>query len=152
MRRLALAIAFSISTPISIRAQATAPARMPSVTLPAELDRVLRDYERLWKASDAAALAALFTDDGFALSNGKPPVRGRDAIRVAYSRVAGGDLRLRALSHATADTVGYIVGAYAFGADTTDVGKFVLALRRPRGGSWLIAADIDNSIRRPGGP
>jgi uncharacterized protein (TIGR02246 family) len=152
MRSLRFAIALSLAAPISIHAQATPPARMPSVTLPAELDRVLRDYERLWKASDAAALAALFTDDGFALSNGKPPVRGRDGIQGAYSRVAGGDLRLRALGHATADTVGYIVGAYAFGSDTTDVGKFVLALRRPRGGAWLIAADIDNSIRRPGGP
>ena len=151
MRTLALALLASLAAPISASAQATPPARMPSVTLPAELDRVLRDYERLWKAGDAAALAALFADDGFALSNGKPAVRGRDAIQTAYSRVAGGDLRLRALSHATADTVGYIVGAYAFGADTTDVGKFVLALRRPRGGAWQIAADIDNSIRRPGG-
>ena len=45
---------------------------MASVTLPPELDRVLRDYENAWQAKDAGALARLFTEDGFVLSNGKP--------------------------------------------------------------------------------
>src|SRR5688500_1476418 len=64
---------------------APAPAdTLPFVTLPPSLDRVLRDYERGWRARDAAALAALFTDDGFVLSGGRPPARGRDAIRARY--------------------------------------------------------------------
>jgi hypothetical protein len=46
--------------------------------------------------------------------------------------------------------VGYIVGAYAYGdAPPPDRGKFVLALRRARGGPWLIAADLDQSNRQP---
>lgn len=128
-----------------------APPALPSVSLPQELERVLRDYERAWRAGDARGLAALFTDDGFVLSNGKIPVRGRDAIRAAYQN-ASGDLRLRALAYAVHDTLGYIIGAYAYGGDDTarDVGKFMLALRRGRGGLWLIAADIDNTNRRPG--
>jgi ketosteroid isomerase-like protein len=123
---------------------------MASVTLPAELDRVLRDYERAWQAKDPAALAALFTEDGFVLPNGKPPVRGREAIRAAYQD-AGGALKLRALAYTVADTVGYIIGAYAWGdaAAVGDNGKFMLALRRAPGGPWLIAADIDNMNRRP---
>jgi hypothetical protein len=46
------------------QAQAGPPAAppLPSVTLPPELDRVLRDYEREWQARSAPALAALFTD------------------------------------------------------------------------------------------
>ncbi|MGH9202759.1 MAG: YybH family protein, partial [Vicinamibacterales bacterium] len=60
-----------------------APAPLPSVTLPPELDRVLRDYERHWKASDGAALSALFTEDGFINRGGW--IRGRDAIRAAYA-------------------------------------------------------------------
>jgi ketosteroid isomerase-like protein len=123
----------------------------PSVDLPAELDRVLRDYERLWKAGDAAGLADLFTEDGMALSNGKPPAKGRAAIAAGY-RQAGGDLTLRALAFATADTVGYIIGAYRYGDATEDMGKFILALRRSQDGPWLIAGDIDNSNRRPGPP
>lgn len=127
------------------------PPPLPSIQLPAELDRVLRDYERSWKAGDAAGLAALFTEDGF-VPTGRGWVRGRDAIRATYAN-AGGGLQLRALAFAVQDTVGYIVGAYGYGdapsppAPVPDRGKFVLALRRARGGAWLIAADIDQSNR-----
>jgi ketosteroid isomerase-like protein len=113
---------------------------------------VLRDYERLWKASDAAGLAALFTEDGFVAAMRGGWVKGRDAIRANYAQ-AGGGLQLRALAYATQDTVGYIIGAYGWappGAEregeaspVPDRGRFVLALRRPVGGKWLIAADID---------
>jgi ketosteroid isomerase-like protein len=124
--------------------------RLPSVTLPPALDRVLRDYERAWQGRDAAALAALFTEDGFVLSNGKPPVRGRAAIRKAYAD-SGGPLSLRALAYSISGTTGYIIGAYG-GDPATDDGKFILAVRRGPARKWLIAADIDNSNRRPGAP
>jgi ketosteroid isomerase-like protein len=140
-----------LALPPSIaRAQTPAPAApLPSVVLPSELDRVLRDYERAWQAGDPAAVAALFTADGFALSNGKQAVRGHDAIRAVYQG-AGGPLRLRALAYAVQDTVGYVIGAYGYGGDSSalDTGKFILALRRTGGGPWLIAADMDNSNRR----
>lgn len=124
---------------------------LASADLPDELNRVLRDYEREWQAKRPEGLAALFTEDGLALSNGRPPVRGRPAIIEAY-RQAGGALRLRGLAFATADTVGYIIGAYRWDADTSDAGKFILALRRSPGGPWLIAADIDNTNRPPRSP
>jgi len=124
-----------------------APPTLSSITLPPELDRVLRDYERGWRAGDEKALAALFTEDGF-VPTGGGWVRGRDRIRATYENSAG-DLQLRALAYAVADTVGYIVGAYGYGGTpaTLDRGKFVLALRRAPGGQWLIAADIDQSNR-----
>lgn len=53
-------------------------------------------------------------------------------------------LRLRALNHAVADTVGHIVGAYAHEDALRVVGKGVPALRRAPNGPWFIAADIDN--------
>jgi len=116
-------------------------------SLPPELDRVLRDYERAWAAKDARALADLFTEDGFVLADGSPPVRGREAIRQAYSD-AGGPLWLRSLGHATDGDVGYILGVYTHKPDGPLAGKFVLTLRRHPGGPWLIAADMDNSIAR----
>ena len=147
MRRPLLAFILLTSAGATVgAAPVAAQAETPSVELPPELDRVLRDYEREWKAGNAAALAALFTEDGMALSNGRPPVRGRADITKAYG-ISGGDLRLRAVAYAAADTVGYIVGLYRWGADTSDTGKFVLALRRAPRGRWLIAADIDNSLR-----
>ena len=122
-----------------------APAALPSVSLPPELDRVLRDYERHWRASDGAALSQLFTEDGFINRNGW--IRGRDAIRQAYTR-SGGDLRLRAVGYAAGDTVGYIVGGYRYGDAANDGGKFILTLRRAPRGDWKIAADLDAANRQ----
>ena len=128
--------------------QATQQAPLPSVTLPPELDRILRDYERAWRAGDAPALAALFAEDGFVLQGGRPPVRGRASIQSAYTGQAGGPLRLRALAHATADSIGYIVGAYAYGDSPNDMGKFTLTLKRSADGRWMIFSDMDNGNRR----
>lgn len=33
------------------------PTELPDVALPPQLDRVLRDFERAWRANDSAALA-----------------------------------------------------------------------------------------------
>ena len=127
------------------------PAALPSVTLPPELDRVLKDYERAWRAHDAAALAALFAEDGFVMSSGHPPVRGREAIRAKYAN-SGGPLSLRALAWATEGNVGYIIGGFGGEVGPPDSGKFILALKRGSDGRWLIAADMDNSNRRPQPP
>ncbi len=129
----------------ALSSTAGAQAPLPSVALPPELDRVLRDYERGWRAGDEKALAELFTEDGFVPWSGGW-VRGRDGIRRNYQN-SQGDLQLRAVAYAVADTVGYIVGAYGYGERGQDRGKFVLALRRAPKGRWLIAADIDQSNR-----
>ena len=123
--------------------------QLPSFELPDALTRVLRDYEAAWRAKDPVALAALFTDDAFVLQNGRPPVRGRDAIREAYAN-SGGPLYLRALAYSADGVTGYIIGAYAARENGPDDGKFILALRQRPDGRWMIAADMDNSNRRMG--
>lgn len=150
LRSAAVLALLSVAAPAA-RAQDTPPPPLPSVTLPAEVERVLRDYERNWAAGDEAALAALFTEDGFILQNGRPPVRGRANIQQAYASSQGA-LRLRALGYAVDDSVGYIIGAYGYGEGDADMGKFVLALRRTPGGPWQIAADIDNGNQQPRRP
>ena len=122
-------------------------AKHPSVELPPELARILRDYENGWATSQPDSLAALFTKDGFALPSGRPPSRGQKEISAAYAR-ARGSLALRALAYKVDGAVGYIVGAYSYDDAGDDTGKFVLAIRKSDSGTWLIAADIDNSIRR----
>jgi ketosteroid isomerase-like protein len=150
----ALLAALAFAAPTTVAGQGTPTPTLPSITLPPEVERVLRDYERHWAAGDEAALAALFTEDGFVLQNGRPPIRGREAIRQAYAPFDG-PLRLRAMGYAVGDSVGYIVGGYRYGDATEDSGKFVLALRRTPGGPWLIASDMDNfntMPRRPAAP
>lgn len=146
----AIALCVTISAPVVAQQRDAQPsaAPLPSIALPPELERVLRDYERGWQNRDAKALAEIFTSDGFVLSNGRPAVRGREAIARQYAD-GGGPLALRALAYAVSDTVGYIIGAYAPTAGATDDGKFILALRRRAGGRWEIAADMDNMNRRP---
>ena len=119
----------------------------PSVELPPDLARVLSDYEKAWQARDETALAALFTADGFVLPNGRPPVRGREAIRQHYAD-SGGPLVLRVFAFATEGSVGYIIGGFSEERSTPDIGKFTLTLRREAGGRWLIVSDMDNSNRR----
>jgi ketosteroid isomerase-like protein len=123
---------------------------LPSVQLPPDLDRVLRDYETAWRAHDPDALAAIFAEDGFVLASTKAPVRGRAAIRETYAH-AGGPLALRALAFETHGPVGYIIGAFGRTEGGPDSGKFILALRRV-GKRWMITADIDNSSHPPAPP
>lgn len=146
-RCAALALLLAPWAPLSAQSSAgstAAPATLPSVTLPPELDRVLRDYEKHWAANNLAELAKLFTEDGLVMQSGKMPVRGRTGIAAAYNGGAGGALKLRAMAFATGDTVGYILGGYRYGDASEDAGKFTLTLRRARGGPWLIASDMDN--------
>lgn len=133
------------------RSQTADPLGLEPVALPAPLDRVLRDYEAAWEAGDGKRLAALFTEDGFALSNGRLPMRGRAAIEAWHTR-PGGDLQLRAFAWSTSDSVGYIVGGYTYPGMTGPGGKFLLALRRGADRRWLIAADMDNSAAPPRRP
>lgn len=140
-----VALLLLAASPVCAQTPATP---LPSVSLPAPLARVLTDYETAWQNKDERALAALFTEDGFVLSGGTPPVRGRAAIERHYAD-QGGPLALRALAFATEGNLGHIIGAYARGRGEPDVGKFTLTLRRQADGRWLIASDMDNGNSRP---
>jgi ketosteroid isomerase-like protein len=136
-----------LAIPATGWAQEKAAWPMPVVSLPPELDRVLRDYEAAWQAGDGEGLAKVFTSDGIILPSGKLPERGTAAIRASHTE-PGGDLELVAFAWATGDTVGYIVGGYRYPTTTGPGGKYVVALRKGRDGRWRIAADIENASRR----
>ncbi|HEL2978824.1 TPA: nuclear transport factor 2 family protein [Stenotrophomonas maltophilia] len=123
--------------------------RLPDAPLPPSLHRVLRDYEQAWRKGDAKALAALFAVDGFVLQSNHPPLRGRSAIEAAYAGQGSSPLRLRALAYAVEGNTGYIIGAYSYGNNVGDTGKFTLTLKRVGDGSWLIFSDMDNTSAPP---
>jgi ketosteroid isomerase-like protein len=122
--------------------------QQPSVELPPELARVLSDYDAAWQNRNAAALAALFVEDGFVLPQGYPPVRGRGAIERYYTG-QGGPLSLRAIAFAAEGGVGYIIGGYSVKKGEQDIGKFTLTLRKAPGGRWQIVSDMDNGSQQP---
>lgn len=121
--------------------------QLPSVDLPPDLARVLTDYETAYRRS-GSAVAELFTEDGFVLSGGRPPIRGRVAIAEYYG-AGRGPLSLRAIAFGAEGSVGYIIGGYASDRNAVDAGKFTLTLRKRPDGRWLIVSDMDNSNRRP---
>ena len=122
-------------------------APQPTVQLPLDLNRVLTDYEEAWRAKDEKALADLFTEDGFVLSSGRPPVRGRKQIEKRYME-SGGPLSLRALAFATEGAVGYIIGGFTRHKGDPDIGKFTLTLRKEKDGRWMIMSDMDNGNKK----
>ena len=144
LARTALVVA--MATLLSAGARAADPAP-PSAALPADLDRVLRDYEKAWRARDARALAALFTEDAFVLSPGSLPARGRAAITRHYAG-AGGHLYLRAFAFSVDGRLAWIVGGFSHVEGAPDDGKFTLTLARSDDGRWRITSDMDNGNER----
>ncbi len=128
----------------NLPSQSPGPLGQSIITLPSELDRVLRDYEAAWRAGDGRKLASLFTEDGMALPSGSLPHRGRSNI-AASIKGPGGELQLHAIAYGTSDSVGYIIGGFRYPSSSGPGGKFLLALRRGADGKWLIAADMDNA-------
>ena len=149
--KTSLALVLLLAVPAGAQSPSPSPAAtpspLPSITLPAPLARVLTDYEAAWAGKDAAALAALFADDGFVLSSGTPPVRGRAAIERHYAG-QGGPLALRAFVYATEGSIGTIIGGFARATGEPDIGKFTLTLVKGPGGRWLIQSDMDNGNAR----
>ena len=119
----------------------------PGIQMPADLTRVLTDYEEAWSSRNAGALSRLFAEDGFVLPGGFQPVRGRAEIERFYTG-KGGPLSLRAIAFAAEGKVGYIIGGYTSKKGEPDAGKFTLTLRKGTDGKWLIMSDMDNSNQR----
>lgn len=154
MSCLLLPLLASVSIAIPARAQApsdsAAAKQLPSVELPPDLARVLTDYEAAYRKT-GPAVAELFVEDGFVLTGGRPPIKGRAAIAQFYGRMLG-PLALRAIAYAAEGSVGYIIGAYTTERGAPDLGKFTLTLRKERDGRWMIVSDMDNPNRRRPGP
>jgi len=125
---------------------------LPFVTLPDDLDRVLRDYEAGWASLDKSKIAGLFTDDGL-LQWGDDWARGPRSIRIALLGKSGG-LRMRAQAFETHESFAFIVGAYGYYRDTTfvDQGRYSLTLRKVNGGPWHIAVAFMSNTSAPAPP
>lgn len=115
--------------------------RLPVVPLPADLEDVLRSFERNWQARDnKTALAEQFTDSGL-FQYADDWLRGRPAIRMMLLG-SGGPLRLRAQTFASERPAAHVGGMYGFYRDTAwvDQGRFLFILYRDRERPWRIAA------------
>jgi predicted TIM-barrel fold metal-dependent hydrolase len=115
--------------------------RLPIVSLPTDIEDVVRSFERNWRAGDnKTALAEQFTDSGL-FQYADDWLRGRPAIRMMLLG-SGGPLRLRPQTFGTEGNAAHVGGMYGFYRDTAwvDQGRFLFVLHRDRERPWRIAA------------
>ena len=121
------------------------------------IDEQNRAYVGALLRADAAAYAAIFTDDAVSLPAHGAIVRGRDAIRRAiaatFGRLAFTSGRVRTAETRVAGGVAYEFGTYAFDgeADRTPVrlrGRYATVWKRVDG-RWLIALDVSQPDAPP---
>jgi ketosteroid isomerase-like protein len=137
---------FSLILSLTFITHLTYSQEVSSIGLPAELREVLDNYEQGWSNKNASALANLFTEDGFILRPGHPPVKGRENIEKAYEG-SGGPLSLHAFDYEMSGKLAIIIGGYTDVHGNPDFGKFTLTLKKV-GDNWLIHSDMDNGNKR----
>jgi uncharacterized protein (TIGR02246 family) len=122
---------------------------------------VADQYLKATQAGDAAAVAALYTDDAVEMPPNSPAVKGKAAIQQYYEKqFKGAKISGFTLTHlesrASGDS-GHDVGTYrqtvtpAGAAAMQDTGKYVVILKRV-GGAWKVAYAIYNSDQAPPPP
>jgi predicted TIM-barrel fold metal-dependent hydrolase len=116
---------------------------LPTVELPQDLARLLRDITARW--NDKTALADLYTEDSLVQST-EPPgwIRGRAAVAAYLSSRFARAYNLTPVVYRIEGSAGHISGylTRGEGASTQHFGYFYLALGKGRDGVWRIAAEI----------
>ena len=119
-------------------------------------------WTQAYLAKDAAALAALYTDDAILAMPNAPRVTGREAIAAAYAAVftqaspTTNDVTIDRLEVAQSGDFAYVVGTYggtstmADGSSMADTGKYTAVLKNVNG-QWMLAVDGWSSDMPAGG-
>lgn len=113
------------------------PAATP---LRAEIQALLDRMAAVYSAGDAAACAALYTEDGAIYSPFAPPVHGRAAIETVHRDWTGGgagDKRLTVIDAGGEEDLAWCLAAFSEDS-MTDSGTSLNILERQPGGNWLI--------------
>ena len=117
-------------------------------------------YVKAVMASDAKAVAALYTDDAIEMPPNAPMIKGRAAIEQYYVKEFSGGVKIDSFTIAHIDTQatgnsGYDVGTYKQSvtpkgatAAVTDSGKYTVIVKQSAG-AWKVAYAIYNSDQPP---
>ena len=119
----------------------------------AEIDRANKAFVAAYAKGDAAALAAMYTDDATVLPAGAPMVKGRDAIQKLWKGVIDSGLKITTIEAVAVEAHGSV--AREIGRATgeapdaqkkmvpTEI-KYVVFWKRVKG-SWKLNTDIWNT-------
>ena len=116
----------------------------------ATIDKLNEAWIAAFNKGDAAAIAAMYTDDATVLPQGGPMVKGATAIKDLWAGVIKdfSDPKLTTLEvHTMGEVMAYEIGTVAMktkASPSQDVsGKYVVVWRRS-GTTWKLAVDIFN--------
>ncbi len=115
------------------------------------VDQANAAFTEAFNQGDAAAVAALYTEDALVLPPNAEMVEGPDAIEAFWRGVMQTgveDVSLKTLSLHAAGRVAVEVGTYSLSiapAGLTDSGKYVVVWKQEEGGAWKLQTDIWNS-------
>ena len=129
----------------------------PARADPEKINRAREAHAAAVNAGDAAAWAALFTEDGVQMPPNAPANVGRETIRRWSEALLSAFRAEFALSVEEVRVSGdwaFERGTYTIGLAPTagddpmrDSGKYITIYQRQPGGSWRLARDIWNSDR-----
>jgi uncharacterized protein (TIGR02246 family) len=109
-------------------------------------------FLKAYRASDWAALAAMYTEDAVLLPPNGPAVVGRDNIQRSFdSGGPAGSIELETMEIEGFADLAYVRGTFRTtsapeeGEPVTVSGKFLEIRRRQADGSWLYTRDMFNS-------
>jgi uncharacterized protein (TIGR02246 family) len=136
--------------------QTAAPADTPSI------NDLRSGYQAAFNAGDAAALAALFTDNAVSLPDHRAPIEGRAAIQQDFQNQfaqVSGNIQIMPVDTEINGETAYERGTYSMtvtpkaagSAPMTEDGKYIVILKKQPNGSWLIQNDINNTSVPPPG-
>jgi uncharacterized protein (TIGR02246 family) len=123
--------------------------------VPAEITAANRRFEQALNRGDAAAVAAMYTEDATLLPPGAEMVTGRQAVQSFWHGAYGSGLRNLSLDTVSFEAYGdagreigrFTADAPGQGGRTTRVeGKYVVVWKRTAEG-WRLDADIWNTNR-----
>ena len=117
-------------------------------------------FQTAYNAGDAAAVAALYTDDAISLPDHHQPVEGKAAIQRYFEdeifKMYTVTIQIMPVDTEITGDLAHEHGTYTIavtpkvgGEKMTDDGKYVVILKRGADGVWKIHHDIDNSNRMP---
>jgi uncharacterized protein (TIGR02246 family) len=115
-----------------------------------EIEQRVREFEAALNRRDAAALAAMYTDDARLMPPGSGLVSGRQAIQQFWQGafdmgLSGGELRPQQIE--ARDDLAYEMSTATLrmGDAGTQAVKYVVVWKRQSGGGWQMAVDIWNA-------
>jgi uncharacterized protein (TIGR02246 family) len=122
------------------------------------IEAALVTFEKAFNSSDAAAVAAHYTEDAALLPPDAARVDGREAIHKFWKGAMDGglkDLALQAVEVEESSQIAYEIGKFAGnvpgqdGARADVTGKYIVVWKKDQDGTWRLHRDIWNSDPAP---